>query len=238
MIHPKRVTAILLLAGQSTRMGGGKNKVISQLAGKHIFLYSLELFSHHPAVDEILVAVNPAEEALIRKYTERAHLSTPISFVSGGRTRQQSVLHCLNSATGDYVIIHDGARPFIKAKYIDECLEELKTHKGVSVGVPAKDTIKLTNEHKEVISTTHRPTTWITQTPQAFHTSTLLSLHKKCAPDSSVTDDCSLLEQAGFAVKMVLGDYTNLKLTTPEDLVVMELMADVVGKSSAKRAHK
>ncbi len=230
MIHNKTVCAILLLAGQSVRMGIGHNKVIATLGQKPVFMFSLCLLDAHPAVDEILLAVNPSEQDIICRYLQQANLTTPITFVTGGSTRQASVHNALEMADADYILIHDGARPFIKPSYIDDCLKTLKTHKGVSVGVPVKDTIKLTNEYGEVISTTHRPTTWITQTPQAFHADILLNLHRKAGTDFLVTDDCSLLEHAGFDVKMVRGDYTNLKLTTLEDLAIMQLMVDLISK--------
>ena len=141
--------------------------------------------------------------------------------VVGGSSRKESVYNCLKETTADIVIIHDGARPAIKQNYIDKCIESMKEFKGVTIGVKSKDTIKITDENQVVVNTTVRANTWIVQTPQCFDRNILFIMHEKYKHDE-VTDDCMLLEKEGYPIKIIEGDYTNIKITTYEDINIIK----------------
>ena len=141
--------------------------------------------------------------------------------IVGGNSRQETVYNCIQQTEADIVVIHDGARPAIKQEYINQCIEAMKDYKGATVGVRSKDTIKITDENNIVIQSTQRSNTWMIQTPQCFERKILLELHKKYKTEK-VTDDCMLLEKNKNKVKILEGDYTNIKITTYEDLEIMK----------------
>jgi len=118
-------------------------------------------------------------------------------------------------------LIHDGARPLIKKEFIDNLLDQMNDYKGATIAVKAKDTVKIGNENDEVIATTNRNNTWIVQTPQCFDRKILLRCHET-TPDNLSTDDCTLLERENYKVKLVNGDYSNIKLTTKEDINIIK----------------
>ena len=124
-----------------------------------------------------------------------------------------------NCSDDDIVIIHDGARPFVTQKMINDCLSFINQYPGVAVGVKAKDTIKVTDEEGVVVYSTNRSTTWQIQTPQCFDKEVLWNLHKEYLEEDA-TDDCMLLEQKHRRVKIIEGSYYNIKITTPEDMEV------------------
>ena len=128
--------------------------------------------------------------------------------------------NCIKNSNSDIVVIHDGARPIIKQEYINKCIENMDKFKGVTIGVRSKDTIKITDENNIVISTTKRTNTWIIQTPQCFERNILLKMHDKYK-NKEVTDDCELLEIDNYKVKIIEGDYTNIKITTYDDLSIV-----------------
>lgn len=130
----------------------------------------------------------------------------------------ESVYNALKETSSDIVIIHDGARPNIKEEYIEKCLEQMQEFKGVTVAVKSKDTIKICDDNGVVIETTKRANTYLIQTPQCFERKTLLNLHEKFKGDEEITDDCMVLEKGGYKIKVVEGDYENIKVTTFDDL--------------------
>lgn len=222
MIYNQKVTAVILVAGTSSRFGEKYNKVFAELNGKPVLSYSLKVFDEHTKIDEIILVINPKEELKIKEFLDDTNIKKQITIVYGGDTRKQSVHNSLKVATGDIVIIQDGARPMILQEYIDICLEEMKDFKGVSIAVKSKDTIKITDQNGVVQHTTPRKDTWVIQTPQCFDKEILLKAHEKYASDESITDDCMLLELEGINVKLKEGKYTNLKVTTKEDIDILE----------------
>lgn len=224
----KKVTAILLAGGSGTRFGAAGNKVYVEIGGKPILRYSLEVLAGHPAVDECIFVVKEGEqelaEELVRSMREDAANTkfAPIRYAVGGSSRQESVYHGLKEATGEIVLIHDGARPVIRPAYVERCIAAMEEVPGATVGVKSKDTIKLIDENGIVQTTTVRANTWIVQTPQCFRREVLMEAHERFADAPGITDDCSILELAGEAVKMIPGDYTNIKVTTPEDRELAE----------------
>lgn len=221
MIDKKTVTAIILIAGNSTRFGKNTNKNFETIDGKTILTYSLEAFDRNIYIDNIIIAVKECEMQEVKKIINKQKLAKNIDIVIGGNTRKQSVYNCIKSTNSDIVIIHDGARPLIKQEYITNCIENMKDFKGVTIGVKSKDTIKIADENDVVINTTKRSNTWLIQTPQCFDRTLLLKMHEKYKNDD-VTDDCSLLEKDGYKIKIITGDYSNIKITTEDDMIIIK----------------
>lgn len=230
MIKGKTVTAVILVAGNSTRYGQNRNKNFEMIHGKTVMSYSLNAFHENSYIDNIIIGAKKEEISVIQDIIQKEQLTKPINIVVGGNSRQKTVYHCIQKTEADIVIIHDGARPAIKQEYINQCIESMEEFKGATVGVPSKDTIKITDENNIVVQTTQRSNTWIIQTPQCFDREILLELHKKYEAEE-VTDDCMLLEKNNDKVKILEGDYTNIKITTYEDLNIIK---EFINKSLAK----
>lgn len=221
MIRNRKVTAIILVAGNSTRYGKTINKNLEEINGKPVFLYSVEAFNQSRYIDNIIIAAKEEDKEDINNVIRRTLLNKDVTVVTGGNTRKESVYNCIKATRSDIVIIHDGARPAIRQEYISKCLEGMDEYRGVTVGVKSKDTIKITNDNNIVTNTTNRNNTWIIQTPQCFDRNLLLSVHERFKNDD-VTDDCMLLEKNKNDIKIVEGDYTNIKITTAEDLDIIK----------------
>lgn len=225
MIDKKTVTAVILVAGNSTRYGKGVNKNLDKLNNKPILSYSLKAFNDNKYIDDIILVAKSDEIEMMKEVIEKQKINIPIKVIIGGKTRQESVYNAITETNSDIAIIHDGARPLIKQRYINECIENMDKYVGVTVGVKSKDTIKITDENDVVIESTKRENTWIIQTPQCFDRRILLDAHKKYMNDDTITDDCMLLEKSGYKVKVILGNYSNIKITTQEDIfMAMNLM--------------
>ena len=140
--------------------------------------------------------------------------------VLGGNSRLESVYNCITNTNSKFVIIHDAARPMIRQEYINKCIENVLFYPGVTVGVKSKDTIKISNKDNIVKTTTNRDNTWIIQTPQCFDRDILLKVHEKNR-FKNITDDCMLLEKNKYPVKILEGGYTNIKVTTYEDIKIL-----------------
>jgi len=217
MFKDKKVSAVILAAGSGTRFCANKNKVYVEIFNKPIMLYSVEAFLNNNYIDELIIVIKKGEEDIIKDILSKLELDKQVQLVIGGDTRKQSVQNALLKIDTDIAIIHDSARPAIKDEYINKCVEAMEEFQGVSIGVKSKDTIKITNDDGVIQQTTERKNTWIVQTPQCFYKEILLNAHKQFENDESITDDCMLLERAGYDVKMLEGDYSNIKVTTPED---------------------
>ncbi len=209
-----KVTGIILAAGSSVRYGG-INKNLEIVNKKRVLEYSLDVFSNNLSIDNIIVVTKSDDidiiNEIIKNYTK------DIKIVIGGSSRKESVYNALKETNSDIVIIHDAARPLIKDEYIDKCLDAIKDFDGCTIGVKTKDTIKITDDNGVVINSTDRKNTWIIQTPQCFKKDILLKLHEKFK-DIDTTDDCMLLEMDHYKVKLIDGDYQNIKITFKEDL--------------------
>ena len=221
MINNKTVTAIILVAGNSTRFGKNSNKNFEIVNGKPVLIYGIEAFDKNKYIDNILLAIKENEMEDVKKILSVQPFTKKIDIIIGGNTRKESVYNCISNTNSDIVIIQDGARPLIKQEYILNCIESMKDFNGVTIGVQSKDTIKITDNNNIVIDTTTRANTWIIQTPQCFNRSTLIAMHEKYKNDE-VTDDCSLLEKDGYPIKIIPGDYSNIKITTSEDLFIVK----------------
>ena len=216
----KSVTAIILVAGNSTRYGKNRNKNFEIIGGKTVLSYSLEAFDKNLYVDNIVVAIKECDFKEVRNIIDRQHLTKNVDIIIGGNSRKQSVYNCIKAINSDIVIIHDGARPLIKQDYITNCILNMKEFKGVTIGVKSKDTIKIADDNNIVLNTTNRNNTWIIQTPQCFERTILKEMDERYLDD--VTDDCSLLERGGYQVKIIAGSYSNIKITTAGDLEIIK----------------
>ncbi|MDO5556104.1 MAG: 2-C-methyl-D-erythritol 4-phosphate cytidylyltransferase [Clostridia bacterium] len=222
MIENKEVTGIILIAGNSIRYGQNKNKNFEKIKSKYIFQYSLEAFQENIYIDNIILAIKGDEKEYINNIIKKMPIYKEVKLVQGGKSRKESVYNCISKTDSDIVIIHDGARPLIKQEYINKNIEAMKKYKGTSIAVKSKDTIKITNNEGIVIKTTERKNTWLIQTPQCFNRIILKKAHENCKEQDKITDDCMLLEKEGYEIKLIDGDYSNIKLTNLEDLKIIE----------------
>ena len=212
--------AVLLAAGNSTRMGGGRSKVLEELGGRPALCRSLEVLDRCPLIGEICLVCREQDLADMLPLT--SGLGTPVRVVPGGAQRQDSVERGVEALTGpwEYVAIHDGARPLVTEEVLAAVCRDAMAHGAATAAVPSKDTCKLADEAGFVAATPARDRLWAVQTPQAFSLALYReALGKARAAGQSYTDDCQLIEAAGGSVKLTMGDYRNIKLTTPEDLL-------------------
>lgn len=227
----KKYAAIVLSAGSGSRMKSDIPKQYLPLLEKPVIYYSLMAFQNSP-VDEIILVSGANDIEYCRKeIVERYGLSKVTRIVAGGKERYDSVYEGLCSTDAEYVLIHDGARPVLTSHLIDRMIQGVENTGACIAAMPVKDTIKLSDEHKQVASTPDRNHLWMVQTPQCFARTLLEESYEilKCkqkagenVPD--ITDDAMIVEYAtGKKITLVEGAYTNLKITTPEDLAVAEI---------------
>ena len=212
--------AVLLAAGNSTRMGGSRSKVLEELGGRPALCRSLEVLDRCPLIGEICLVCREQDRADMLPLT--SGLATPVRVVPGGAQRQDSVEQGVEALTApwEYVAIHDGARPLVTEEVLAAVCRDAMAHGAATAAVPSKDTCKLADGAGFVAATPARDRLWAVQTPQAFSLALYReALGKARAAGQSYTDDCQLIEAAGGSVKLTMGDYRNIKLTTPEDLL-------------------
>ena len=207
--------AIVLCGGSGTRMGGTQNKTLLNIGGMPAVVRCFRAFAG--LTDGIVAVVRAGEENVFRALLS-AHGFSPLAVVPGGETRQASVRCGLKALPGDaeIVLIHDGARPFVRREIIDRVLKSAREGGSGVAAVPARDTIKRSDPQGRVLETPDRASLWQVQTPQGFRVRDLWTAYEKAS--GQYTDDAALMEQAGFPVQLVLGGYDNIKLTSPEDL--------------------
>ena len=223
----KKVFALIPAAGMGTRMGAGSNKQYLLLGGMPILAHTLKVFEQAPFIEGIYL-VSPQQEIPFcrSEVVERYGFSKVRGIVAGGAERQYSVMNGLNAmeeiGQDDLVLIHDGVRPFIAVETIRAAATAAHEFGGAVVAVPVKDTVKVV--HDGVITDTPpREQLWLAQTPQAFRFGLIHAAHASAAAEGFLgTDDASLMERQGFRLRIVTGDYRNIKITTPEDMVLAE----------------
>jgi 2-C-methyl-D-erythritol 4-phosphate cytidylyltransferase len=220
------VSAILLAAGKGERLKSRIPKPLVRLNGKPIISYSLKVFAAHPEIKEIIVVVNKSNLGRIIK---NISLKKIRRIVKGGLRRQDSVYNGLKAvdSRSDLVLIHDSARPFIDRKMVSRVIREARHYGAAIVGVPLVPTVKRVKRQGlrvKVEKTLERENLWEVQTPQVFRRELLLKAYKKFK-NYLVTDDAMLVEKSGARVAMVNGSYANIKITTPEDLVIAAALA-------------
>lgn len=222
----EKYTAIVLAAGVGKRMNSKIQKQYMLLGGKPVLFYALDAFEKS-RVDEIILVVGKGEIEYCRKeIVEKYKIHKVTKIVEGGKERYHSVYEGLKAMdTADYVLIHDGARPFLNQQILVRAMEAVKQYQACVVGMPVKDTIKITTEDGFSKETPERKHVWMIQTPQCFSYPLIFDAYQKMLQneDTTITDDAMVLEKVkGLPVKMVEGSYRNIKITTPEDLLVAE----------------
>lgn len=220
------ISAIILAGGKGKRMGSAISKQFIDIKGKPIIYYTLKKFSENKKIDNIIVVLPEDEvkyfkENILKKYELRIN-----KIVIGGKERQDSVYNALKSlknSSTDIVLIHDGARPFISERIINEGIKFAEIYGAAAPGVMPKDTIKVKNEKNFSVDTPNRANLVSIQTPQVFKFDEILECHEKIRYNGKmVTDDTMVVEKYGYSVYIYDGEYTNIKVTTPEDLILAE----------------
>jgi 2-C-methyl-D-erythritol 4-phosphate cytidylyltransferase len=223
-----KTLAIIPAGGAGRRMGGDIPKQFLPLAGIPVLVHTLRAFQHTPIIDEIfLVAPQGDIPSVHRDIVEEYGISKVTSILAGGAERQDSVANALMHVRDDHgiVVVHDGVRPFVTDELIRRAVEAAGENGAVAVGLPVRDTVKSVTAAGAVVKTEDREGLWLTQTPQAFHRRLICAAYEKAMHDKfSGTDDASLVERMGVLVRMIPGDHDNIKLTTPEDLALGELI--------------
>lgn len=218
-------TAILPAAGSGKRMGKDIKKQFLKLNGKEIIVYTIEKFEQCNEVDEIIIVTTEETIPFLWEIVKREGFQKVVAIVKGGIERQHSVYAgiCAVSEKTDFVIVHDGVRPFVAIEDISKTIEIAKQKGACVLGVKTKDTIKICDEENKIIQTPKRDFVWCIQTPQVFKKSLLLKAFEKANKTGFVgTDESVLIEQMGFDVFVEEGHYDNIKITTPEDMMIAE----------------
>lgn len=217
------VTLIVAAAGQGKRMGLNYPKQFLEIDGEPLYAKSIEIAENSKFVKEIVIVTGKEYVDEIKKYCEEKGYKKIKSILEGGSERQYSIKKALDICSESSIIsVQDGVRPFLKDRYFEESLNILNDKKeimGVVVGVPVKDTIKKINSYGVVESTPKRDELYAAHTPQTFRGDILIKAYEAAQLDFYLgTDDSSLVERIGGKIKMLKGDYDNIKITTVEDL--------------------
>ena len=218
-------SVIIVAAGNSTRMQG-TDKQIAEVGGMPVIVRSMLAFEKCESVAEIVVVTREDIIEKIKSLAAEYGVSKLKDVVKGGKTRQESVingLHAISDST-QMIAVHDGARPLVDPEHIEKTIKDARVFGGAVLGVPVKDTIKIVDDGL-ITDTPHRPSLWITQTPQVFRKRLdfeAVDFAEEHGLD--FTDDCQLVEAIGGKVFMTRGDYTNIKITTPEDQAIAEVL--------------
>ena len=218
----EKLTAIVLMAGLSTRFDGPKSKQLTLLDGKPVFAYSIETFARLDTIGQLIIVVNQKNKEIIEKFLGKTGIKANI--VLGGETRQESVNNALNTLKlqdNDIVIIHDAARPLVDVFIINQVAKAANEFGAATAYLPATDTIAIKNENDEIVEFKNRDTIAQIQTPQAFKYGLIKKAHQS-TKENTATDDCSMVMKLGNKVKLVKGDKRFSKITTNEDIKYLE----------------
>lgn len=218
-------SAIIVCAGNSTRMNG-VNKILLPLGESNVIGNSLMAFEKCETITDIVVVCRECDEESIKETAGKIGITKLHAFARGGETRQKSVMNGLRKISPDteLIAIHDGARPLVKPEHIEKTIKDASVFGGATLGVPVKDTIKIVHDGL-IDDTPHRPSLYITQTPQVFKRRIYFEgVDFAAEHELDFTDDCQLIEAIGTKVCMTTGDYTNIKITTPEDIEIAEVL--------------
>ena len=216
----ERVGAVIAAAGSSRRMDG-VDKIFAALAGKPLLWYVLQVFQECGAVDQVVVVLGEAGVERGLRLVEEGGFSKVTTVCAGGQRRQDSVAEGLKRLERcDWVVIHDGARPCLTVELVERGLKEARRTGAAIAAVPFKETVKVVDADGAIESTPRRESLWAAQTPQVFRFDLIAGAYRNVSQE--VTDDASLVEALGQNVRVYMGLYDNIKVTTPEDLALAE----------------
>lgn len=225
---------IIPAAGSGRRMGSDRNKLLLSLQGKPLLAWTLLAAKASRSIRWIGVVGQPDDFHDFKEIVQALGMTKIVHLIPGGTTRQESVFRGLQDlpAVAEKVLIHDGARCLVTPKLFDRCAQELETCTGLVAAIPVKDTIKMVDAGSKLITgTPDRTNLWAAQTPQGFNVELITRCHQQGQEQEwQVTDDAMLFEQCNLPVKIVAGEETNLKVTTPMDLAI----ADFILRQRAK----
>jgi 2-C-methyl-D-erythritol 4-phosphate cytidylyltransferase len=216
-------------AGMGKRMGSNRNKLLLTLKNKPLLAWTLLAANASTTIQWIGIMGQSYDFSVFSEIIKELPLRKPVQLITGGETRQQSVYNGLQAlpTEAERVLIHDGARCLATAQLFDHCTKELLTCRSLIAAIPVKDTIKIVDEQNFITDTPNRSNLWAAQTPQGFEVKLLKDCHDQGRKLGwEVTDDAALLEKCGFPVKVVQGEETNLKVTTPIDLAIAEFILE------------
>jgi len=227
MAKKEKVGVIIAAGGASQRMGG-LDKLYAMLGGKPVLVRATLPFQKSPLVDQIVVVVAGEKVNQCQQLIPGGEWSKVTNICAGGERRQDSVAAGLKLiAKCDWVVIHDGARPFVTVNLIERGLAAAQETGAAIAAVPVTDTVKEAGEDSIVRQTLPRQNLWAVQTPQVFRIDIITEAYRRAKGD--VTDDAMLVEQMGHKVKVFMGSYDNIKITTPEDLALAEVLVKKYG---------
>lgn len=219
------VHLLIPAAGVGRRMGSDRNKLLLPLRGQPILTWTLQAAAASRSIEWIGLICQAVDQPDLLNILATTALSKPVMLIPGGSTRQASVYNGLQAlpSSADQVLIHDGARCLATPALFDRCAAALQTCPGLIAAIPVKDTIKVVGDDGVIEATPDRSRLWAAQTPQGFHVAPLKAAHDRGKAENwAVTDDAALFEKVGLPVKVVPGEETNLKVTTPEDLKIAD----------------
>lgn len=217
------ITAIIAAAGSSSRMNG-INKLLAEVEGMPVIARTIDKFNNNDNINEIVISARNSDIDEIKSIIKTYNFSKVVAIVDGGETRAQSIKNSLRACSDktEYFAIHDGARPLVTKKVIDETINGAITHRAAVAGVRVKDTIKIV-ENGFITDTPERSALWAVHTPQIFEKSLYLeAIANAESYKREITDDSMLVEMLGVKVIMVNDEYSNIKITTPDDLDIVK----------------
>jgi 2-C-methyl-D-erythritol 4-phosphate cytidylyltransferase len=222
-----KADAVIVSAGKGLRFMEGRKKQFYFLEGKPILAHTLDKFETCPLIRSILLVVGEEDmDICLKEVVEKYKFQKVSQIVPGGKRRQESVKNGIDALPkdSDIVAIHDGVRPLVTRAMIEDSIHSAVRYGAVVLAMPVKDTVKISNPDGTVLRTLDRESLWQIQTPQTFQINVIKEAHFRAAEDGFVgTDDASLVERMGAKVHILPGSYTNIKITTPEDLLLASL---------------
>ena len=228
MSAKEKVGVVIVAAGESQRMGG-VDKAMALIGGKPVLVRAVAPFQSFGSIYQIVLVLNEGAMERVEELVVGEGWDKVSNICLGGERRQDSVVAGLKKLMNcEWVVIHDGARPLVTVDLIEQGLAEARETGAAVAAVPATDTIKVAGDDRIVHQTLPRQNLWAVQTPQVFRYSMITEAHSRAKGD--VTDDASLVEQLGYKVKLYMGSYDNIKITTPDDLILAEVLWQKRGK--------
>lgn len=218
-----KITAVIVAGGKGTRMGADKNKVFLNLLDREVLFYTVSAFEDNENIDDIIIVTGVTDIRECSSLADKYGFRKIKCIIEGGATRRQSVMNGLTAADCDIVLIHDGARALVTDSEINNSINDCIKYGAAAVGVKCKDTLKSADKNGFITATLDRESTYLIQTPQTFYLDKILDLHRRAEAEGfEATDDCMIAEHYGINIKISGGSYDNIKLTTPDDMIVGE----------------